>query len=75
MRADCTGKRLFHNQIALRFGSKIGWVEICCARFLDASSAWRALDVLKAMGVLDPMGSPVQRVAAFALVLGELGVG
>jgi hypothetical protein len=41
----CTGKRLFHNQIALRFGSKIGRVGICCACFLDATGVLGAMDV------------------------------
>jgi hypothetical protein len=41
----CTGKRLFHNQIALRFGSNMGWVGICCARFLDATGVFGAMDV------------------------------
>jgi hypothetical protein len=69
MRADCTGKRLFDTQIALRFGSKMQWVEICCARFLDAAGAFGAktlgartleamgvaIGVVGAMGVLDAM--------------------
>jgi hypothetical protein len=43
MRADCTGKRLFDTQIALRFDSEIGWVGICCARFLDAAGMLDAM--------------------------------
>jgi hypothetical protein len=57
MRADCTGKRLFDTQIALRFGSEIGWVGICCARFLDATDGLGAMRELGAIGVLDAMAA------------------
>jgi hypothetical protein len=57
MRADCTGKRLFDTEIALRFDSEIGWVEICCARFLDATGGLGATCVMDAAGMLDAMAA------------------
>jgi hypothetical protein len=81
MRADCTGKRLFDIQIAPRFGSKMRWVEIYCARFLDAGGVLGATRELGATCVLDAMDAlmrwdPVQRASALVfLVFGELGVG
>jgi hypothetical protein len=57
MRADCTGKRLFDTQVALRFGSKMRWVGICCARFLDATGGLGAMRELGSMGVLNAMAA------------------
>jgi hypothetical protein len=57
MRADCTGKRLFDTQIALRFGSEIGWVGICCARFLDATGVLGATRGPGATCVVDAMAA------------------